>query len=365
MMEAAERLYGPYRWGRYDILTLPASFPFGGMENPRLTFVTPTVLAGDRSLVSLVAHELGHSWSGNLVTNATWADFWLNEGFTTYVERRLMEELRGPGYTEMLWSLGRRDLEETLQRMGTDNPATALQANLEGEDPDSGISDIAYEKGSLFLRMLEQAAGRERWDPFLRAWFDDHAFQSATTDELLAYLEAHLLQPAGLSADALQVEAWVYGPGLPDNAPDADPAAFEAVAAERDRFLAGTPAAELDVAGWTSHQWLELVRGLPEDLTAQQMARLDDAFDLTAGSNSEVRFAWYMRGLAAGYEPVYPAVEDFLTSMGRRKFVAPLFAALARSEEGTAFAEEIYRRARPTYHPLTQGSVDRILEWQE
>jgi aminopeptidase N len=365
MMEAAERLYGPYRWGRYDILVLPASFPFGGMENPRLTFATPTVLAGDRSLVSLIAHELGHSWSGNLVTNATWDDFWLNEGFTTYVERRLMEELRGPDYAAMLWALGRRDLDAAIERAGADDPHTALRVDLAGEDPDAGISDVAYEKGSLFLRMLEEAAGRERWDPFLRSWFDDHAFQSVTTEEFLAFLDEHLLAPTGLSADDLQIQAWVYGPGLPSNAPSVESAAFAAVAAQRDRFLAGTPAADLAVDGWSSHEWLELIRGLPADTTPEQMAALDAAFHLTDSGNSEIRFAWYMLGLRVGYQPVYPAVEDFLTAMGRTKFVAPLFATLARSDDGRAFADEIYRRARPTYHPLTRGAVDRILDWKQ
>jgi len=364
MIEAAERLYGPYRWGRYDLLVLPASFPFGGMENPRLTFATPTVLAGDRSLVSLVAHELGHSWSGNLVTNATWADFWLNEGFTTYVERRLMEELRGPAYAAMLWSLGRRDLEATIERMGADDPQTALRPETPAEDPDAGITDIAYEKGSFFLRTLEEAAGRDRFDPFLRSWFDQHAFKSVTSEHFLAFLAAELLEPAGLSADDLQVDTWVYGPGLPDNAPRPDASRFAAVESERERFLAATPAAELAVEGWSTHEWLEFLRGLPDDLTAVQMADLDAAFALTDSRNSEIRFFWYLRAIATDYQPAYPKLEEFLIEQGRRKFIAPLFGALARTEEGKERAREIYGKARPGYHPLTQGSVDRILGWE-
>ena len=364
MMEAAERLYGPYRWGRYDLLVLPASFPFGGMENPRLTFATPTILAGDRSLVALVAHELGHSWSGNLVTNATWADFWLNEGFTTYVERRLMEELRGEEYAAMLWSLGRRDLESTIERMGADDPQTALRPETPVDDPDAGITDIAYEKGSFFLRTLEEAAGRDRFDPFLRSWFDEHAFASATSEQFLAFLDERLLAPADLSADDLRVEAWVYGPGLPDNAPRAESQRFAAVAAERERLLAGTPAAGLEVDGWSTHEWLEFLRGLPDDLSADQMADLDAAFAFTASRNSEIRFRWYLRAIAADYAPAYPRLAEFLTEQGRRKFVAPLFGALARSEAGKRRAAEIYAAARPGYHPLTQGTVDRILEWE-
>src|SRR4029078_6772940 len=182
MIAAAEKLYGPYRWGRYDILILPASYPYGGMENPRLTFAPPTVLAGDRSLVSLVAHELAHSWSGNLVTNATWNDFWLNEGFTTYIESRIMEELRGKNYADMLRLLGRQDLEEAVKAAGPHSPDTRLHIDLTGRDPDAGTGDVAYEKGAAFLQTVESVVGRERLDKFLREYFDHFQFQPLSSD---------------------------------------------------------------------------------------------------------------------------------------------------------------------------------------
>src|SRR5688572_558356 len=185
MIAAAEKLYGPYRWGRYDILVLPPSFPFGGMENPRLTFATPTVLAGDRSLVSLIAHELAHSWSGNLVTNATWDDFWLNEGFTTYIESRLMEELRGKPYADMLRQLGRQSLETTVADLGPTSPDTRLHLDLTGRDPDAGMTDIAYEKGAAFLQTLESVVGREKLDTFLKGYFDNHAFKPMTSEQFV------------------------------------------------------------------------------------------------------------------------------------------------------------------------------------
>ncbi len=362
MIDTAETLYGPYRWGRYDLLVLPPSFPFGGMENPRLTFATPTILAGDRSLVALVAHELGHSWSGNLATNATWDDFWLNEGFTVYVERRLMEALRGREYAEMHAALGRRDLVDTIERIGRDDPNTALHLDLAGHDPDDGMTDVAYEKGYLFLRMLEEAVGRERWDPFLRRWFDDHAFESVTSEAWLDYLRAELLAPAGVDPESLHLRAWVYEPGLPENAPEPRTERFAAVEAQAERWLAGElEAAALDTADWTSHEWLHFIRGLPDDLTAERLAALDAAFGFTGSGNSEVLAAWFLHAIAADYEPAYPALERFLTGMGRRKFLTPLYGALARTPEGRERALAIYRQARPGYHPLAQSSIDELL----
>src|SRR5690606_4957011 len=193
MMDAAEELYGEYRWGRYDVIVLPPSFPFGGMENPELTFATPTIIAGDRSLVSLVAHELAHSWSGNLVTNATWDDFWLNEGFTVYFERRIMEAIEGRPYADMLALIGFQDLKNTIQRLGDTDPDTRLKLDLKGRNPDDGVTDVAYEKGFALLRTIEQAVGRERFDAFLKKYFNSHAFNSVTTEEFLDYYQKELI----------------------------------------------------------------------------------------------------------------------------------------------------------------------------
>ncbi|HSU14644.1 M1 family aminopeptidase/hydrolase, partial [Longimicrobium sp.] len=208
-VDAAERLYGPYRWGRYDLLVLPPSFPFGGMENPRLTFATPTVLAGDRSLVSLVAHELAHSWSGNLVTNATWSDFWLNEGFTTYFENRIMEALYGRERAAMLASLGWQELQGEIESVGgPQSPDSRLHIDLAGRDPDAGMTEIAYEKGATFLRTVEAAVGRERWDAYLRSYFDRHAFQPMTTEAFLADLRANLVRGDAALEQRLRLDEW-------------------------------------------------------------------------------------------------------------------------------------------------------------
>ncbi|HKI02276.1 MAG TPA: M1 family metallopeptidase [Thermoanaerobaculia bacterium] len=364
MIDAAEKLYGPYKWGRYDILVLPASYPYGGMENPRLTFATPTILAGDRSLVSLVAHELAHSWSGNLVTNATWNDFWLNEGFTTYFEGRIMEAVYGRPYSDMLAVLGRQDLEDVLKELGPDSPDTRLYLTLEARDPDDGMTDVAYEKGALFLRTLEQNIGREKFDRFLRTYFETFAFQSMDTAHFVPYLKQQLLGGDESLAQKLQTDAWIYSPGIPANAPQPRSEAFVSVDQAVQGFTAGTAAAQLATTGWSTHHWLHFIRNLPAQLDAQKMADLDAAFHFSDSGNSEILSAWLMKVIDSKYEPAYPALERFLTTVGRRKFLRPLYMEMAKTPEGAEMALRIYEKARPGYHSVSQGTLDEILGWR-
>ncbi|HEX8452711.1 MAG TPA: M1 family metallopeptidase [Longimicrobium sp.] len=364
MVAAAEGLYGPYRWGRYDLLVLPPSFPFGGMENPRLTFATPTILAGDRSLVSLVAHELAHSWSGNLVTNATWADFWLNEGFTTYFENRIMEALYGPERAAMLASLGWQELQDEVAAVG--GPASAdsrLHLDLAGRDPDAGMTNIAYEKGAAFLRTIEQAVGRARWDAYLRSYFDRNAFKPMTTAGFLADLRANLIRGDAELERRIDVERWAYQPGIPQNAVVPQSNAFARVASQAQAFADGTGASHLQTRGWTTQEWQHFLGALPKQLTAAQLADLDRAFGLSRQGNAEILFAWLQLAVRNRYQPAVPALEQFLTSQGRRKFVRPLYAELmAQGDWGQSLARSIYARARPGYHPVTTGSVDAIVK---
>ncbi|HEY0151685.1 MAG TPA: M1 family metallopeptidase [Longimicrobium sp.] len=364
MVAAAEGLYGPYRWGRYDLLVLPPSFPFGGMENPRLTFATPTILAGDRSLVSLVAHELAHSWSGNLVTNATWADFWLNEGFTTYFENRIMEALYGPERAAMLASLGWRELQDEVTAVGGPGAADSrLHLDLAGRDPDAGMTNIAYEKGAAFLRTIEQAVGRARWDAYLRSYFDRNAFKPMTTAGFLADLRANLIRGDAELERRIDIERWAYQPGIPQNAVVPQSNAFARVASQAQAFAGGTGAAQLQTRGWTTQEWQHFLGALPKQLTAAQLADLDRAFGLSRQGNSEILFAWLQLAVRNRYQPAVPALEQFLTSQGRRKFVRPLFAELmAQGDWGQTLARSIYARARPGYHPVTSGSVDAIVK---
>lgn len=360
MLEIGESIYGPYRWGRYDLLILPPSFPFGGMENPRLSFITPTVIAGDRSLVSLIAHELAHSWSGNLVTNATWRDLWLNEGFTTYFTSRIMEAVYGEGRRRMEDVLGLQDLREDL---ATAAPADqSLVPDLTGRDPDAVFSDIPYEKGKLFLDFLEARFGRDRFDRFLHDYFDRFAFQSITTEQFVSYLDEHLLQTRPGRVTMEEVRQWIYGPGLPATAvlPESD--AFDRVAAQSRRWLEGEiPASELQTGAWTVHEWRFFIDNLPVELSTAQLAELDRAFGLTSTGNAEIGLSWYKVAIRNNYQPAYPAIERYLISIGRRKLVRPLYIALMQTDEGREFARRVYTEARPGYHPITTASLDPIV----
>ena len=362
MIAAAEKLYGPYRWGRYDLLILPASYPFGGMENPRLTFATPTILAGDRSLVSLVAHELAHSWSGNLVTNASWDDFWLNEGFTTYFERRIMEEVYGRDYEEMEQVLSMQDLAETVTLLGgPESPDTCLRLNLAGRDPDDGMNDVAYEKGALLLRWIEENVGRARWDAFVTSYFDRHAFQSVDTATCLADLRERLIGDDPELEKKLQIDTWVFNPGVPENRPQPHSDAFQKVAAEIEAWQTGTAPADLVTHGWSTHEWLHFIRNLAAPLNLEKLAALDAQFHLTESTNAEILAAWLLRAIEAKYTAADGALERFLTTVGRRKFLKPLYTELAKSPEGLAQARRIYETARPRYHSVSQGTIDGIL----
>ena len=365
MIAAAEKLYGPYRWERYDMLVLPPSFPFGGMENPRLTFATPTILAGDRSLVSLVAHELAHSWSGNLVTNATWDDFWLNEGFTNYFESRIMEAIYGRDYAEMQAQLSKRELVDFVQEVGADNRETWLYADLAGRDPDDAPGAIAYDKGYFFLRHLEETVGRARWDRFLADYFSAHAFQSMTTARFVAELQAKLLDANPSEAARANVNAWVYGPGLPAGIADPRSPAFDKVDVELARLAAGTPAAKLATDGWVTQQWQQFLRNLPGQpdtahldgarrrLSLQRLRQRRDSIRLVRARDR--------RQLPAGLSR-----PRALPARGRAEEVhRPLYASLAKTPDGLTFARDIYTRARPGYHPLAQSAIDGLLSQRE
>ena len=328
MIDAAEALYGPYRWGRYDMIVLPPAFPYGGMENPTLTFLTPTFIAGDRSLVGLVAHELAHSWSGNLVTNAVWADSWLNEGFTSYFENRIMEALYGTARAGQEAALGWADMEAALKELGRTAPGTRLH-DPSGADE----SGIVYDKGAVFLRTIERTVGRERFDAYLRSYFDRHAFQPMTSARFLADLRANLIRGDRALEQRLMLDQWVYQPGLPANAVRPDPNAFARVDSALAAFKAGGPAGALPYSDWNTAERLRFLNGLPRAIPRPRLAELDRALGLTGTRNAEVLFAWLKLAIDNRYEPAVPAIERFLTSMGRRKFVAPLFEALAA--EGT------------------------------
>lgn len=352
MLIETEKRYGPYSWDRYDLLILPPSFPFGGMENPRLSFITPTVIAGDKSLVSLIAHELAHSWSGNTVTNATWRDLWLNEGFTTYLTYRIMEIVYGEDRYKMEAVLGFEDLEADINRLNTKDQILAI--DLRGRDPDDVFSNIPYEKGALFLRELERSVGRDNFDRFLTEYFKKFSFKSITTDEFIDYLKSTLLTDYADKLDLARIEAWVFNGGLPDALPLEQSNAFSRVDTDRTNWLVGKiTAAQIETDDWVVHQWLYFLNNLPEQLSQEQLADLDSAFDLTNSKNNEIAHSWLLMSVRNWYEPALPRLRSYLVSIGRNKLVKPLYRELSKTAKGKALGKAAFEKAKSGYHPLT------------
>lgn len=363
LLLAAEDLYGPYAWERYDLLILPAAFPFGGMENPRLTFATPTIIAGDRSLVSLVAHELAHSWSGNLVTNATWDDFWLNEGFTVYFEQRIMEAVYGRDVSEMLATLSYQGLVDEVDAISDLNPDdTHLKLHLQGRDPDDGMTAIAYDKGYFFLRLMENTVGRERFDAWLSNYFEEYAFKGMDTERFVVYLKETLLADEADLA-AVRLDEWIYGPGLPDNCPRVSSARIERVDAALAGWEDGSLAtAELPWNDWVYQERYRFLSNLADDTTPERMADLDATWGIGSTGNNEVLFAWMEQAIRSRYEPTYDRLEAFLIEVGRRKFLTPLYRAMTETDQ-MDMALGIYGKARPGYHSVATGTMDALLDW--
>jgi aminopeptidase N len=360
MMQVSEKLFGPYRWGRYDLLILPPSFPFGGMENPRLSFITPTVIAGDKSLTALIAHELAHSWSGNLVTNATWRDLWLNEGFTVYLQGRIMEAVYGKARNDMEEALDLAIVRDEIARHPDADEVLAI--DLRGRDPDDAFTQIPYIKGALFLSWLRSRFGEDEINKFLQGYFDRFAFQSVSTELFREYLEANLLPRKPDAVKRAEIDEWIYQPGLPANAvlPHSD--AFEKVDALRRDFLANkVAAADLPGRDWTTHEWVTFIDGLPKPVPAEKLAALDRAFGLTNVGNSEIAFSWLRVAIANDYAAAYPRLEQYLTTIGRRKLIRPLYEDLMKTPAGAERARAIYARARANYHPIATSSLDPII----
>jgi leukotriene-A4 hydrolase len=359
MIQANEKMFGPYRWSRYDVLVMPPSFPEGGMENPRLSFITPTVIVGDKSLVSVIAHELAHSWAGNLVGKATWRDLWLNEGFTDYMESRIMTAVYGEQRSSMEAVLGLKSLRSDLARL---KPADQILAiDLRDRDPDEVFSEIPYEKGRLFLNYLDAKFGREHFDAFLRGYFDHFAFKSITTEQFLAYLQENLLDrfPGIVSRD--QVNAWVLRPGLPADAVLPVTTMFEPVDEARAAWLAGKLAPKKLGMDWIAQQWLYFLNNMPATLPAQQLAELDKAFGFSKSPNAEIAHSWFKLVIANDYQPSFPRLEEYLETVGRRKLIAPLYEALMKTPSGQAVAKRVFAKARPGYHPETVKAIEAIV----
>jgi leukotriene-A4 hydrolase len=358
MITTAEGLFGPYPWERFDLLCMPPSFPYGGMENPRLTFLTPTLLAGDRSQVNVVAHELAHSWTGNLVTNADMEHFWLNEGFTVYAERRILEALEGEEFVALHAAIGRAGLAGAVKRFGDDSPHTRLRTELEGVDPDEVFSLVPYEKGFLLVRLIHETVGQLRFDAFLKAYIERFRFESITTEQWEAFMEEQL---PGVLAQ-VDAEAWLRSPGVPANEPtfaSDRKTAVDVLAAAWGEGQRPTPES---VASWSPEEWLLYLQGMPNEIDLNDCKSLDETFALTAQGNSEILVAWLVIAVASDYEPAIDRACTFLEEMGRMKYLKPLYTVLAANPNTKERARALFDKVRPTYHPIAQMVVETVLK---
>lgn len=358
MITTAESIFGPYDWDRFDMLVLPPAFPYGGMENPRMTFLTPTVIAGDRSLVDVVAHELAHSWTGNLVTNATAEHFWLNEGFTTWAERRIFEAMHGSDKVVLSWAIGQRALDESVKRFGDDSPLTKLRPNLEGIDPDESFSSIPYEKGARFVTTMERDIGRPRFDEFMRAYMKQFRFQSITSEEFIAYLDSQI---PGLS-ERVNSKEWLYETGLPANAPVFRSPKLDELTALAHGWTEGKRPSQKQIDTWTPAELLIYLQQLPRELDLDSLAWLDDKLHLTGRGNYEILVEWLTIGASSDYEPVFGRIREVLLTVGRMKYLRPLYKAMGGHPRTQKLAREIYEAGKPAYHALSRRVIEGEME---
>jgi leukotriene-A4 hydrolase len=352
-LRAAEALFGPYDWERFDLLVMPPSFPYGGMENPRLTFLTPSLLVGDRSLVNVVAHELAHSWTGNLVTNATAEHFWLNEGFTVYAERRILEAIDGAEMAALHAAIGYEKLLEAFVLLARTPELTKLRTHLTGVDPDEAFSVVPYEKGYLFLKTLEAAAGGKAFEALLATWLRAHRFGSVTTEDFLALVEQEL---PGLLAK-VDASAWIDGPLLPPHLWKPASARLAAIEAIDNRV----PTKE-ESKSWSATEWHLYLERMPRPATPETCTQLDSLYGLTSAKNPEVLVSWLLLACASGYAPVLPRVEEVLGQTGRMKYVKPLYRALRMRAETAQLARDLFARYASQYHPIAQEVLRGILK---
>jgi hypothetical protein len=371
MIHAAENLYGPYQWEQYDVIVLPYSFPFGGMENPRLTFANPTLIAGDRSAVSVIAHELAHSWSGNLVTNASWNDFWLNEGFTVYFENRIMEELYGKEVADMLALIEFQELQAELESLREED--TRLKLELKKRNPDDGMTSVAYVKGAFFLKTLERDFGRQRFDTFLKKYFKDHAFQTLTTEQFKKYLNDNLISQTNIK---FNVDEWLYKPRLPKNCYAITSPRFEKIQKLARDFANGKdifkkpamkkgkkqlPALSRDQ--YIPQEWQAFIRALPKKMDPERLALIDEKLGFSTWGNAEVATEWYVLAINSNYTAIRPQIKAFISRVGRRKFLLPIYTALHNNPASREWGLEVYKKVRNNYHPVSIMTLDDLLEY--
>jgi len=359
MISATEKLYGPYPWQQYDLLILPPSFPFGGMENPRVSFITPTVIAGDKSLTSLISHELAHSWSGNLVTNGRWADIWLNEGITSYIENRIIESVYSRSLAKMEQVLSYQALQKDLAEL--DKKDQSLVLPLEGRDPDDAFTDVPYNKGALLMFYLEDKFGRQHLDNFLKGYFKQFSFKTITSPKFLNYLDEHLLKTyPKVGITSKNIRKWLYQPALPNDAVIPTSQRLQKVAEDIKKWNKTLSINSFSPKNWSYQEWVYFLNNIKQQLDVNSLAKLDKKYHLTQTGNAEIALAWFPIVIKNHYQAGYSAIEHHLISIGRRRLILPLYKLLAKDPILRDWGYQVFQKARPGYHPLAQGSVDKI-----
>ncbi|XP_016043169.1 aminopeptidase B isoform X2 [Erinaceus europaeus] len=376
-LATGEKLFGPYVWGRYDVLFMPPSFPFGGMENPCLTFVTPCLLAGDRSLADVIIHEISHSWFGNLVTNANWGEFWLNEGFTMYAQRRISTTLFGAAYTCLEAATGRALLRQHMDITGEEHPLNKLRVKIEpGVDPDDTYNETPYEKGFCFVSYLAHLVGdQDQFDKFLKAYVDEFKFKSILADDFLEfYLEyfPELKKRKVDSTPGLEFDRWLNTPGWPPYLPDLSPGdslmkpaeelAQLWVAEELDMKAIGAVA----ISAWKTYQLVYFLDKILQKspLPAGNVQKLGEMYPTISNArNAELRLRWGQIVLKNDHQGDFWKVKEFLQSQGKQKYTLPLYhAMMGGSEVARALAKETFEATASQLHSNVVHYVQQILK---
>lgn len=370
MIEKAEKLCGKYVWGRYDVIVLPYSFPFGGMENPRLTFLNPTVIVGDKSLISVIAHELAHSWSGNLVTNHTWEDFWLNEGWTVYIEHRIMEMLHDREFSDMLSVIEWHEYMMEKEYYGEQHKdyLLSLKTDLKGKNPDDGMTSVPYVRGAFLFKTIEEKIGRVKFDAFIRKYFEDFRFRTVTTESFLNYIRKEIKNIDKL----VKLDEWIYGTDIPADMYQAGTERMTemeklAVAISNAKYLKETFVTDgkkylLKRNSFNTQEWLHLLRSMPRTTSPKILAYLDQLIDFNSWHNAEIQTEWFLLAIDANYKPAFPALKTFLGKVGRRKYLQPLYVKLTERPENRKMAKLIFEESKNVYHSVAVSTIEEILQ---
>lgn len=353
----AEKLLGPYLWGRYDLLVLPPTFPYGGMENPRLTFLTPTAILGTRGQTSLVSHELAHAWTGNLVTNATWQDFWLNEGWTTYAETRLTEILEGTDSKDLHLAFNEKQLVAIIKRVGVNSPSTCLKLPPQKEIDQAAIS-IPYYKGCFFLQECEVAVGRERFDEFIQKYMTSFQFQSLTTEAFLDFLKAELPDVF----EKVDIHQWIYEPGLPKEWHRPKSHLYDEVQQALDDYEKGIKPAQGQIQNWHRYQLMSFLQGLLQKISVEDCKYFDEILELEQRNDAVFFSFFYATCIMSGYEEILSRVEQFMEKIGRMLYVLPIVRAMIATDWTRDKIRPLFERVRDRHHQITINAIEGLLK---